>query len=206
MASVFIWCHCFQTEHIAESQTSLKGPTGRWEERHWMEVMTCQGFTWFFQAVSNQLTGQNQFWKQMNSHHAWVLIALLPLVAVEFSAPLLFMESNKFLILSLAGFFFFLKRDTLFATEGSSRAANPQGWLLDGGGRSLPSWCKIQALSLARSTNFCSWLWLTFLLTLREVSKGFWMCSGEDSGLFCSFPCRSLPGRKRCMNILRAQI
>lgn len=134
--------------------------------------------------------------KQSSTHYAWVLTVLFPLVFVEFSG-LLFMDSNKFLILSLAGFFlFFLSWDTFFAMEGSNKAASPHGWLLDGEGWSLSSWCKIQALSLARSTNFCSWLWLTFLLMLREVSKGFWMCNGEGSGLFCSLPYRILQGRK----------
>jgi hypothetical protein len=34
------------------------------------------------------------------------------------------------------------------------------------------------------------------LLMLREVSKGFWMCRGEESGLFCSFPYRLWQGKK----------
>lgn len=125
------------------------------------------------------------------TRYAWVLTVLFPLVSVSFSGLWLFMDSSKFLILSLAGFLlFFLARDTLLTTEGCSSIASPHGWLLDGEGRSLSSWLKIQALSLARSTNFCSWLWFTFLLMLREVSKGFWMCSGEHSGLFCSLPYR----------------
>lgn len=139
----------------------------------------------------SMLPGKTSSWRR--SHHAWVVTVLFPLVLVAFSGPLLFMDSSRLLILSLAGFFLtLLARDALFTTDGNSRAASPQGWLLDEEGRSLSSWFKIQALSLARSTNFCSWLWLTFLLMLREVSKGFWMCNGEDSGLFCSLPYRLL--------------
>lgn len=166
----------------------VKGPK---EKRSWRETaedrMICE-FHAVLPGPEIIVQDKNQFWRQSSHHHAWVLTALFPLVSVGCSVLLLFMDSNKFLILSLAGFFRFLTKDMLFATEGSSRVASPQGWLLDW--RSLTSWCKIQALSLASSTNFCSWLWLTFLLMLREVSNGFWMCSGEDSGLFCSLPCR----------------
>jgi hypothetical protein len=68
------------------------------------------------------------------------------------------MDSNKFLTVSLPGFFlFFVVRDLLFTTDGSSTAANPQGRIL-GEGPFLLSCSKIQALSLAKSTNFCIWL------------------------------------------------
>lgn len=167
-------------------------------EKRWKETSDDSGHLWEFHTRSSRrpkahVLGGNQFLKRRSSHYAWVLTVLFPLVFVSFSGLLLFMDSSKFLILSLAGFFlFFLARETLFTTEGSSSVASPQGRLLDGEGRSLSSWLKIQALSLARSTNFCSWLWFTFLLMLREVSKGFWICRGEDSGLFCSLPCRLL--------------
>lgn len=115
---------------------------------------------------------------------------------------LFFTDSSRLLILSLGSFFCTF----LFcAMDGSSRAASPQGCLLGGQGAAASSCCKTQALSLANSTNLCSWLWFTFLLMLRDVSKGFWMCRGEESGLFCSRPYRSRHGRERSMNTGRAQ-
>lgn len=127
---------------------------------------------------------------QSGCRHACVLIALFPRLPLEMSALLLFMAANKPLTFSVIGFFFFLERDGEAAPWGSRRAASPQGCLLEGEGWPLSSCSKIQALSLANSTNFCSWLWLTFLLMLRDVSKGFWMYRGEESGLFCSLPYR----------------
>lgn len=75
-----------------------------------------------------------------------------------------------------------------FAATAGRRAAIPQGWpLLEEGPLSC---CSSQALSLARLINRSSCVVLTFLLTLRLCSKGFCIWSGEESGLFCSFPCR----------------
>lgn len=167
--SLHILCHWYfnktppdQKKKTKPSFRSSKRVMGWWQ-RHRMKVKACQSFPAALPEV------------QSGRHHACVLNALFPRVPLEVSAVLLFMDANKLLTFSLTGFFLFLESNVWTAPGGSRRAASPQGCLLEGEGWVLSSCSKIHALSLAKSTNFCSWLWLTFLLMLRDVSKGFWM-------------------------------
>lgn len=50
--------------------------------------------------------------------------------------------------------------------------------------------CSVHELSWHKATKWSSCDALTFLLMFRDVSNGFWMCSGATSGLFCSLPWR----------------
>lgn len=102
-----------------------------------------------------------------------------------------FKDSSKLLILSLVGSRF-LRRFTATAFKGSRRLASPHGIGLA---------CRILGImvSLCCSSHDVSWHeemkrsnceLLTFLLTFREGSNGFWMYSGATSGLCCSLPWR----------------
>lgn len=125
-------------------------------------------------------------------HH--LLGFVLPFFATV-SPPLIFRESNRFFILELAGSsFLFLRLFTPVpeVTEGRRSAANPHGKtdsadLLELRLRTSLFW-RSQALSWQSFTKRSSCVALTFLLTFRVVSNGFWMYRAVVSGLVCSFP------------------
>lgn len=114
-----------------------------------------------------------------------------------FSGTLFFFrDSSRLLILSLAGSRLRFLRLLIPATPvGNRREESPHGegapsgpvalgWLL------FLLFSSCQEHSWHKATKRSSWVALTFLLTLRELSNGFWMCSGDTSGLFCSRPWR----------------
>ncbi len=119
-------------------------------------------------------------------HH--LLAFALPFFATV-SPPLIFRESKRFFILELAGSSFLFLR--LFTpapevTEGRRSAVNPHG---ESELCLRISFCwRSQALSRQSATKRSSCVALTFLLTLRVVSNGFWIYKAVVSGLVCSFP------------------
>lgn len=117
-----------------------------------------------------------------------LLAFALPFFATV-SPPLIFRESKRFFILELAGSSFLFLR--LFTpapevTEGRRSAVNPHG---ESELCLRISFCwRSQALSRQSATKRSSCVALTFLLTLRVVSNGFWIYKAVVSGLVCSFP------------------